>query len=330
MRATLGILTSQRRAVNHCAKIGGQMREPILSPNHYSVRAAGPEDAASLFIVHAAITAADAEQLLAWTQSMEELLESGDYAWIIGHDGRKPAGYALIDLVPGLPGVYELSGGIVPAGRRRGLGTRLLRHVQHATRELGVRQLSARAARLEDETAAFLLRRGFVVEHEECLLQRDNLLELPPVPNAPPSPLVTYPRDRAIAEFCRVYDDSFRGVPWSQPYTEAEVATLLNDPDDLLFIEVDGRAVGAAWCEAFFDGRGRVEPLGIVRAYQGQGYGRRLLLGALHRLRRRAFVLEIGTWRQNEVALNLYKGLGFLEVDHWYYLACDLDGLKAE
>ncbi len=296
----------------------------------YEIRAAGPEDAVALFIVHAALVETDAGQMLSWTQELEEHLETGGHVWLIGHDDRKPVGYALMDSVPGLDGVSELSGGIVPAGRRRGLGTSLLRHVRRAAREVGVRQLSARAARLEDDTAAFLLRRGFVVEHEECLLQCDNLLDLPPVPDAPPGQLVTYPRDRAIAEFCRVYDDSFRGVPWSQPYTEAEMATLLNDPDDLLFIEVDGRAVGVAWCEAFFNGRGRVEPLGIVRAYQGRGYGRRLLLGALHRLRRRAFVLEIGTWRQNEVALNLYKGLGFREVDHWYYLACDLDGLKAE
>lgn len=326
----MGILTLLRQAVNHSAKIGGRMRDTILPLYNYSVRAAAPEDAAALFIVHAAITAADAGQLLRWTQTTEDLLESGGHGWVIGHDGRKPAGFSLIDLVPGLSGVYELSGGIIPAGRRRGLGTSLLRHVQQAARELGVRQLSARAARLEDETAAFLLRRGFVVEHEECLLQRDNLLELPPVPDAPAGQLVTYPRDRAIAEFCRVYDASFRGVPWSQPYTGAEVATLLNDPNDLLFIEVDGRPVGVAWCEAFIDGRGRVEPLGIAPTYQGRGYGRRLLLGALHRLRRRAFVLEIGTWRQNEVALNLYKGLGFREVDRWYYLACDLDGLKAE
>ena len=299
--------------------------------NHWSepaIHQAGPGHAPTLFVVHAAITAADAGQLLNWTQEMEERLETGGHAWTIGDDRRKPVGYAHIDPVSGLPGVYELSGGIMPAGRKRGLGTRLLHHVQHAARHTGARQLSARAARLEDETAAFLLRRGFIIEHEECLLQRDNLRDLPPVPDAPPGQLATYPRDRAIVEFCRVYDESFRGAPWSQPYTAAEVALLLNDHDDLLFMEVDGRPVGVAWCETLLNGRGRVEPLGIIHSFQGQGYGRRLLLAALHRLRRRAFVLEIGTWRQNSVALNLYKGLGFLEVDHWYYLACDLDGLK--
>ncbi len=326
----MGILTSQRRAVNHCAKIGRRMRDTLL-PNHdYTVRAAGPEDAAALFIVHAAITAADAGQLLSWTEEMEERLETGGHAWIIGRDGRKPVGYALIDPVSGLPGIYDLSGGIVPTGRRRGQGTSLLRHVQHAARALGVRQLSVRVVGLEDETAAYLLRRGFVVEHEECLLQLGNLSDLPLVPDNPPGHLVTYPRDRAIAEFCRLYDDSFSGAPWSQPYTEAEVAALLYDATDLLFIEVESRPVGVAWCEALSNGRGRVEPLGIARAYQGLGYGRRLLLGALHHLRRRAYVVEIGTWRQNSVALNLYKGLGFREVDRWYYLACELDGLKAE
>jgi hypothetical protein len=55
------------------------------------------------------------------------------------------------------------------------------------------------------------------------------------------------------------------------------------------------------------------------------------LLGALHSLRRQgARLVEIGLWRQNAVAMNLYQSLGFFETGNWYYLACDLDGLKAE
>ena len=50
-----------------------------------------------------------------------------------------------------------------------------------------------------------------------------------------------------------------------------------------------------------------------------------MLLAALHNLRRRgARVVEIGLWRQNAPAMNLYISLGFKEAANWYYLACDV------
>ena len=303
---------------------------PGLPLQPYEIRPAGPEDAAALFILHAAIAEADAGQLLGWTQIMEERLETGGRAWVIGR-GRQLAGYAAADPVPGLAGVYDLSGGIVPAQQRRGLGTRLLRGVQAAGREASIGQLSCRVERLDEPAAEFLLARDFVVEHEECLLESADLGSLPPVPSGRPDELRVYAAERAVGEFCRVYEAAFGDMAWSQPYSEAEVAAMLARPEDLLFLEIDGAPVGVVWSELLPDGRGRVEPLGIVPAARGQGHGRRLLLAALHDLRERgARPVEIGLWRQNTVALNLYKSLGFLEVDHWYYLACDLDGLKAE
>lgn len=286
------------------------------------------DDLGDFMTVYVAIAQASRSRSEGWADEFAELLASGSRIWVIGRDGQKPVGYAIIDPVPGLPGIYDLQGAIVPVGRRRGLGTALLSHTQAAAAEAGVHRLSARVDILEEEIAIFLQRRGFFVEHEEVLLQRINFAALPPIPADPPGDLVTYPRDRAITEFCRVYDDSFNGTPWAQPYSPDEVDKLLNHPQELLFIEVNGEAVGVAWHESFRNGRGRVEPLGIVRAYHGQGYGRRLLLAALHNLDQ-TFYYEIGTWRQNTIALNLYKSLGFLEVENCYYLACDLQGLKA-
>ena len=114
-----------------------------------------------------------------------------------------------------------------------------------------------------------------------------------------------------------------------RPYTALEVAGALTDPDDLLFLMAGGEAIGVVWHEMLPNGRGRIEPIGIAPDYQGRGYGRRLLIEALHRLRRRgANPIEIGLWRRNDVAMNLYKSLGFSEEQNWYYLACDLAGLK--
>lgn len=292
--------------------------------DRFEIREAKNDETAAIYVVHAAIDPDDAGDLFAWTQELEERLETGGRAWVVAQ-GRRLAGYATADPVPGLPGIYDLAGGIVPVHRQSGLGDRLLRHVQVAAAGTEIRRLSCRTNDLTDETAVFLLRRGFYVEHEECLLKLPPSAELPIVPGEPPSELLILPRERAVPEFRRLYDESFNDTLWSQPYTEAEVAAMLAQPEDLLFLAVDGHLVGVAWHELLPDGRGRIEPIGIAPDYQGRGYGRRLLVAALHRLRGRgAGILEIGLWRDNTVAMHLYTSLGFMETDRWYYLACDL------
>ena len=296
----------------------------------YEIRPVGVEGAADLFVVQAAISPVDAGQLLDWTADIEDRLEHGSVAWAISA-GRRTAGYALIDPLPGLPGVYDLSGGVVPARRRQGLGDRLLRHVLAAAGKLGASQVSCRVERLDDDPADFLLRRGFYVEHGERLLELTDLAGLPAIPEQPEGRLVSYPQSAAIAEFRRIYDESFTGTAWYQPYSEEEVALLLARAEDLLLLEVDGRPVGVVWHELMPEGTGRIEPIGVVPGRQRQGYGRRLMLAALHNLRHRgASKVQIGLWSENAAALNLYESLGFLQVEDWYYLAYDLEGLKGQ
>lgn len=299
--------------------------------HQYEIRQAGADDTAAMFVIRAALSPIDAGLLMSWTQDLEERLESGSWAWVIA-SGRRLAGFAVVDPLPGLPGIANLFGGIVPARQRQGLGTRLLRHVQAEAKSNGIRLLSSRFADLEEEPAAFLLRRGFFVEHEECLIELAETVELPPAPHSPTVDLVTYPPEKAISLFLRVYEDSFSGRPWSQPYTEAEVASALARPEDLLFAEVGGKPVGVVWHETLPDDRGQVEPLGVAPEWQGRGLGRRLLLVALHDLRRRgAKVIEIGLWRDNTAAYNLYSSLGFAEVGRWHFLAFDTGaGVKNE
>ena len=219
----------------------------MISFSQEEVRAVGPEDVAALFVVYAAITPTDAGQLLAWTQGFEEWLESGGRAWAVGR-GRRLVGYAIVDPVPGLPGVFDLEGGIVPARRRQGLGTMLLRHLQREAGKANVRQLSCRVAGLEDETAQFLLKRDFHVEHEECLLELADLNGLPPLPDRLPIELRAFPQVQAVSEFDRIYEESFSGMPWSQPYTEAEVAAALARPEDLLFAVAEDVWCGTSCC----------------------------------------------------------------------------------
>lgn len=300
---------------------------PMINPfEAYEIRDYRPEDAAALFVLQAAIALIDAGDMLAWTQDIEGRVEAGGRVWVAAR-GRSLAGYAAVDSLPGLPGIYDLTGGVVPARQRRGIGGRLLAHAVAHAPALGARQLSCRVESLADEAARFLLQRGFALEHEECLLELGDLSALPPPPDGD---FRTLSRERAVAEFCRLYDRAFDGRPWSQPYSEAEVAAALERPEDILFTAVAGELIGVVWHQKLPDGRGRVEPIGIAREHQGQGYGRRLLLAALHSLRaQRATPVEIGLWRTNDTAMNLYKGLGFREVANWYYLARELGPMTA-
>lgn len=300
------------------------MMDWLLHPDQYKIREAGVDDVATLFVVQTAIDPIDAGQLTAWTDELETRLEAGGRLWVITQ-GHHAFGFASVDPVPGLPGLYDLAGGIAPVRRRQGLGTRLLRHLLAAAAGADISRFSCRVDDLTEETAVFLLRRGFQVDHEECQLELPLAHELPPIPDDPPGELRTFPRSRAPVEFCRLYEACFSGHPWAQPYTEAEVAGLLVEPEDLLFMVVGGRPIGVVWQERLPGGRGRIEPVGIAPTHQGRGYGRRLMLAALHRLRERgANLVEIGLWRDNLIALRLYESLGFQETAHWFYLAIDL------
>jgi ribosomal protein S18 acetylase RimI-like enzyme len=70
---------------------------------------------------------------------------------------------------------------------------------------------------------------------------------------------------------------------------------------------------------------GEIEPIGIVPLHQGQGFGRLLLLLAIHRLAEGGHnAVKIGLWASNYVALHLYHSVGFRPVGRRYYLARDL------
>lgn len=299
-------------------------RPHLLSGSDFHVRPFASGDEAAMFTISATWDAADAGELVSWITRLEDSLEAGGAAWVAAR-GKRVGGYAIATPVPGLPGVFDLAGGVSTPWRRRGLGTRLLDAAKGEAQEYGARQLSCHTVDLDHETSRFLLARGFAVEHEECLLEVDLARDLPPPVSMPELTLRTLTRERAVALFSHVYDQAFAGRPWSQPYTAAETDALLGDAADLLFAMRGDEPVGVAWIEMNAPDRGRIEPLGVVADHQGRGYGRWLLRSALAELRGRgARVVEVGLWRANTAASNLYKGAGFTEIANWYYLACDL------
>lgn len=297
---------------------------PSYWPHQLAIRDYTPDDAAALYVLSSALEPAAAGSLTEWAGHLNALSDLGGRAWVAA-SGSRLAGYALVVPLPGLPGLFDLNGSVAPDQRRRGIGTRLLEHVCEAAHPLGAEMLSALANDPDGPMASFLLRRGFFVEHEEILLERKDLWELPVLPELGGAEVVSLPREQAVDTFCRLYRQSFDGLPWSQPYTRVEVAAELVSADDLLFLVRDGQAIGVAWLAVTPGGVGQIEPIGIARDHQRRGNGRLLLIHALHRLwERGALRAEIGAWRDNAAAILLYETLGFVEIDSWAYLARDL------
>jgi ribosomal protein S18 acetylase RimI-like enzyme len=144
---------------------------------------------------------------------------------------------------------------------------------------------------------------------QRCVLE--DLSNLPPLPVWPRLTVRTLPRATAVALFCRLYDHSFGPWPWYQPYTPAEVAATLARARDLLFLHLEEEPIGFAWLQQDSQA-GIIEPFGVAPAQQGRGYGRYLLIAALHTLAARGVTaVQIGAWEQNQTALRLYRSLGF-------------------
>ncbi len=260
---------------------------------------------------------------------MRNTIEDGGFAWVIEEEGGL-IGYAAVAQVPSLEHLLDLNGLIAPQKQRQGYGSLLLAHLIKELKKTPIRQLVHCLAAVESPANHFLSHHQFFVEHEEWLMELSGLGNLPS--ESPPKhrekaniTWATFHRSKAIKQFCRLYEQSFFGLPWYQPYTQAEVAASLEVPSDLLFLLREGRAIGFAWTQKLGDGTGQIEPMGVIKPYQGQGYGRLLLLKALNRFARQGIDhVKIGTWLSNQPALHLYRSLGFQPIHTITYLSFNL------
>jgi mycothiol synthase len=252
---------------------------------------------------------------------------AGGLAWLLSEAGEA-VGCALVHPVPGLPGLYELQGGILPGRRRQGLGRYLLKSLLADLARSPVRRLTAVVSSTGSPAARFLLAQGFFVEHHEWLLVRADLSALPEPALPPGFGWRTYERETTVPLFRRLYEASFSGLAWHQPYADdGEVAAELAEAGDLLYLNHGPEPVGFAWLRPPENGEAQIEPLGLVPAYQGRGLGRTLLIGALRRLSERGVRRAlVGLWADNERALGLYRKLGFRRRHRRTFLALDLDG----
>jgi ribosomal-protein-alanine N-acetyltransferase len=288
------------------------------------IRSFGDQDAAQLAAIHNRVYGQKAVSPESFRELVKGTLEGGGLAWVIGEPLL--SGYAMVTPVPGLPGVGDLAGCIAPEQQRHGLGSELLQFVLEALQGGDFWQISYCVTNLASPAACFLRQHDFFVEHEEVLMSLAEFDRLPAAIMSEPVRLRSYSRPTAVPLFCEFYEKSFRGLPWDQPFSTAEVSATLTDANNMLFLTLDGEAIGFAWVDLDRDGKGLIEPLGIIPAYQGKGFGRMLLLRVLQELiRRGAKEVEIGAWRDNQVAIQLYESFGFRQQKLFTYLAFNLD-----
>lgn len=239
--------------------------------------------------------------------------EKGWLAWI----EHRPVGYAFLTAVEGLPQLGQFEVAVLPAWQRQGIGTALLAAVRQAAKSR-FNSLTAAVSALESAGAAFLQSQGFEREHDEVLLGMDGHAERPR-PHWPDGFQVVKRPPQASQLFCQLYEQSFRPQRWYQPY---ELDQLPPEMADTLFLQHHGRSVGFARLLLEDDGRGQIEPIGLIPAYQGQGLGRQLLLVACEELVAQGVsTLQIGVWVDNRPAVSLYQSIGFQPERYTYYFA---------
>ena len=247
-------------------------------------------------------------------------LPESSVGWIL--EAPLPVGFCAFDALPGLPHIGDLYVFVLASERRNGYGTDLLEKVSNAAQKAGIRQLSTLVENPQSGTAQFLLKHGFYEEHLEIEL----MLELTTPVRPTLEQLVTYPPEKTTHLMQQLYDSSFSQTAWYQPYTDvAEIEESLLWGSQVYFLLQHGEPIGFASVK--IEGEvAEIEPLGIVKQKQGQGFGRILLQALLHN-----FSLEpikrvrLAVWQKNIAALALYESFGFCGVSTRTFFAKDLD-----
>lgn len=290
------------------------------------VRPSKQEDAPELARIHNENYRDDLGLSDRFRRRMAAIQKSGGSLWTILVN-RKQVGYASVQPVPGLDGIYDLQVCIDPRHQRRGLGSQLLNHLLADLKGSPVRQVSHPVNDASEPAALFLRQHGFFIEHVEVFLYLDIERRLPVTELPAGYTLKHFPQPTAISHLRDLYDMVFSGAPWYQPYvSDRQVAAELADASDILFLLHRHQPIGFLWIHWLELDQAEIEPLGILPAYQGGGLGRSLLLAGLEQIAQGgATQVSVGVWQENKAAIRFYKRLGFVQHQTMTYLAYNLN-----
>ncbi len=295
---------------------GGWVKKIVqfgMNCSHWRVRKPQNRDVETLLAIATAVS-----QPTAPIQAIRR--QTAVQFWTLTHQ-TQPIGYAALLPLPGLPHLFELTGGIAPEFQRQGAGSFLWQAVREAVAGTAVQQITCTTNDLASPTAHFLQQHQFEVEHEEWTMRLKNVATAVFTPPTMSAKLQKVNRGTAVRTLPRLYKSSFAHTPWFQPYTPAELAATWEQADELWTLVKDHKTIGFAWLRFPQPNTAEIEPIGIVKEKQEMGYGRYLLTNLLQNLQKRGVqTVSLGVWANNETAVRLYQSVGFQHVGSSYSL----------
>ncbi len=272
-----------------------------------------------------------AEQWVASARRLDEQLaaiqDRGGRAWLL-YQNEILAGYALVDPIPGLDGIGELQGCITLSFRRQGLATYLLAHLVEDLSDLTLRLITHSVDRLDSPAGRFLQKQGWFIEHEEVKMRFDVSSDIPKAELPPDYQVITLPLPVVAYTFRSLYERSFGGSGWYQPYQDdKELVRELESAEDILFLAYNGRPVGFAWLRWPSLLEVEIEPVGLAPEFQHRGLGQLFLREVMRQAQEQgARTISIGAWKNNDAAISLYRKIGFQLESTTTYLAYQIGG----
>jgi ribosomal protein S18 acetylase RimI-like enzyme len=284
-----------------------------------------PSDAEGLVLIQNSLMLGETYNATQTDRHMCKLLVSGGFAWVSTQNDQRIA-FASLTPVPGLDGLFDLEGGVKLGYRRKGIGTRLLSYVLRELRSTEARQVSFTVSSMESPAAFFFLKSGFFIEHEEWMMELEDLSRFGQISIPSSHHVRTYRRAAAAGLFRELYDSCFSGQAWYQPYlSDNEVSAELEDADDILFLFEGPSPVGFLWLRWPEPDMVAIEPVGITMNHRGRGLGTLLIQYGLHTARSQgARGATLGVWRNNVAAIQLYEAIGFHHSGTLSYMAINV------
>lgn len=248
-------------------------------------------------------------------------------SWLLFHAGE-PVGAAVVypnalfhDRPPGNFDMY-----VVPRLSRRGLGTRLLSHLERAAAERGYPVLETTIAAEDEPSTRFLRERGFVVVGQSSHLTRRNMDALPRCEMPQGYSIRSLAELGETPELYRettnrlgAYDPNYSLVRPEE--IESAISGGWWEPAGILFLfDPTRRIVGVIRASGAASGRGYLHEIRLEPASRGKGLGMAMLAAALQYLSLAGVQnVALDTTGNDTAAHNLAVRAGFQLVRRWLH-----------
>ena len=226
-----------------------------------------------------------------------------------------------------------LEGGVLPAHRKKGIGTHLFDWALESGRQANATVAHASAQEGDAEQIAFLEGRGFTLarHHEQMRWSGESV----PEPNVPPGFVFRPFRAGDEAGLTEAQNAAFSTQWGFSPNTVEQVAYNVNmsrsDPGGIALLMAGEEVAGYCWTQTAGEAAGSVGSvlmIGVHPKYQGKGLGRAVLFcGMKSIVQSGTSVVELTVDRDNTAARELYTSVGFVKTggQEWYEATLSAD-----